>query len=203
MNELDQLKKPKRILKNITFQHENAALSYTTQGAASLKNKAYLFKSLDTVEKELSEGVSTSEGDNTCVNHEVSKSNDNLKQEKGDQMSDQNLELVTLQKQVKAMTIEKSLTKYALGAEMEATLAGAMADLEDTAAIFKALDALQDAGKVALDKALAEKETKAEEGKTELQKMLDKEEGHQDVVAPVAKSLVQQACDSIDEKEAK
>ena len=201
MNELDELKTPKRILKNITFQHDNAALSYTTQGAASLKDKAYLFKSLNEVDKELSEEAVASDGDNTRVNQAVSKSND-IKLE-GDQMSDQNVEVAALHKQLKVMKLEKTLAKYGLADDVELALAETMADVEDATGIFKALDALQEAGKVALDKAQEAVAAKVEEEKTELQKSLDAEAGHQDTAAPVAKSLVMQAAEILDEKGAK
>lgn len=201
MNELDELKTPKRILKNITFQHENAALSYTTQGAASLKDKAYLFKSLNEVDKELSEEAVASDGDNTRVNQAVSKSND-IKLE-GDQMSDQSPEFVALQKQMKVMKLEKTLAKYELDEVVELALAESMAELEDAAGIFKALDAMQEASKVALVKAQEAVVAKVEEEKTELQKSLDAEAGHQDVATPVAKSLVMQAAEILDEKGAK
>lgn len=208
MSELDSLKKPKRILKNITFQHDNAALAYTTEsagGAASLKNEAYLFKSLNKIEtKELSEEANTaSEGDNTSVNQEVSKSND-IKTEEGDQMSDQDQKVVELEKKLKAMTIEKTLTKYGFEAEVEAGLASAMAELEDAVAITKALDALVEAKdalaeshKEALEKALEEK---AEEAKTPLEKAIDAEAGHQDVAPVEAMSLVQRTAAMLDEK---
>lgn len=201
MNELDELKTPKRILKNITFQHDNAALSYTTQGAASLKDKAYLFKSLDEVDTELSEGATASDGDNTRENQPVSKSND-IKQE-GDQMTDQNLEVAALHKQLKVMKLEKTLAKYELEEDVELALAETMADLEDAEGIFKALDAMQEAGKEALVKAQEAVAAKSEEEKTDLQKSLDAEAGHQDVAAPVAKSLVMQAAEILDEKGAK
>jgi len=196
MSELDTIKTPKRILKNITFQHENAALSYTTKGAASLKDKAYLFKSLDSVETRLSEEAKASDGDTQL---EVSKSND-IKPVEGDQMSDQNVEIVALKKQMAVMKHEKELAGYGLPAEVEEALAGAMADLEDASPICKALDAMVAASKVELDKAKEMKDAKAEEEKTPLQKALDKEEGHQDNAAPVAKSLVMQAADILDEK---
>jgi len=198
MSEFEELKKPKRLLKNISFQGDNAALSYTTgSGAASLKNESYLFKSLDPVEQnELSEGAHAADDDNTGVNQEVSKSNDNINEE-GDQMSDQNEQIVALQKQLKVMEHEKVLGKYELDADIEKGLAVCMAELEAPEAIVKALDAIVAAKQVALDKAL---EGKKEEEVTPLQKALDKEEGHQEVEAPVAKSLVAQAADILDEQ---
>lgn len=201
MNELESLKQPKRILKDITFQHDNAALSYTTQGAASLKDKAYLFKSLNEVVTELSEGATASDGDNTRENQPVSKSND-IKKE-GDQMTDQSAEFVALQKQMTVMKLEKTLSKYELAGDVELALAETMAELEDATGIFKALDAMQEAGKEALVKAQEAVVAKVEEGKTDLQKSLDAEAGHQDVAAPVAKSLVMQAAEILDEKGAK
>lgn len=196
MSDLDELKTPKRILKNITFQHDNAALSYTTKGAASLKDKAYLFKSLDSVETELSEEAKASDGDTQL---EVSKSND-IKPVKGDQMSDQNVEIIALKKQMAVMKHEKELAGYGLPADVEEALAGAMADLADASPICKALDVLVAAAKVEVDKALELKDAKAEDDKTPLQKSLETEAGHQDNAAPVAKSLVMQAADILDEK---
>ena len=196
MSEIDGLKTPKRILKNITFQHDNAALSYTTNGAASLKDKAYLFKSLDSGKKELSEEAKASEGN---AKLEVSKSND-IKQKEGDQMSDQDAKIVALEKKLAVMEHSNQLQGYGLPEDVVSTLAGAMSNLEDASPICKALDAMVEVGKVALDKAKEVKDAKTEEDKTPLQKALDKEAGHQDNAAPVAKSLVMQAVDILDEQ---
>ena len=203
MSDLDQLKKPKRLLKNISFQGENAALSYTTGcGAASLKNESYLFKSLDVKEqKELSDEALASEDDNTSVTQkDVSKSND-IKN-KGDQMTDQvSMEkFVSLQKKLAT----NELAPYGFEADLQKSLVDVVVGLADeqSEVLFKAFNAIVAEKEEAVNKALeAKADTKEEE--TELQKSLKDEAGHQDVEAPVAKSLVQDALDKIDAKEAK
>lgn len=198
MSEFEELKKPKRLLKNISFQGDNAALSYTTgSGAASLKNESYLFKSLDPVEQnELSEGAQAADDDNTGVNQEVSKSNDNINEE-GDQMTDQvSMEkFVSLQKKL----ANNELAQYSFEADVQKGLVDLVVGLDDeqSAILFKAFDAIVSEKEEALNKAL---EGKKEEEVTPLQKALDKEEGHQEVEAPVAKSLVAQAADILDEQ---
>lgn len=218
------VKNIKQYIENIDLTQEGAHIAMCTDaGACSGMNEPFLLKSLDVAQLtedqiyilreigELPESLDettkqVSDKDNTSV----TKTTENTE----DPMSKENDQILALQKQIATMNIEKTLAKYGFNAEVEKNLALAMAELEDSSGITKALDVLTEAVTVAVDKAkedfagdkelLVKELRKQFEDESPLAKMLDVETGHTEVEEPAAMSLVQRTMATMDaEKESK
>lgn len=188
--------KAKYRLKKAHFDFEGAEVSYTTQevgGAASLKNEAYLFKSMADDSKESVEEVSdtTSEAGITgeTADEDVSKTNENNEDDMSQELMDK---VEQLQKQLAErdheVAVEKASTafgKFDLEAELVKELAEAFQG-ESAELVVKALEVIVAAKDEAMTKALEDKQGE----ENPLAKSLEEEAGHDEAAeTPVAKSL--------------
>lgn len=187
--------KVKRKLTKISFDFDKAHLAYTSGDypACSLLDDPILLKSLETGKKltleqqeileaaghDISE-VAKSMEEKTKASTSEGKEVDNFKTtEKDDDMSEAlQKELQELRKELAISKIEKQLAKYSFSEELEKELASALADCTDAEVVYKALDAIVDAGKEEVEKVSQELE-KAKEAKEEspLEKALQDEAG--------------------------
>lgn len=155
------------------FDYEGAEVSYTTPevgGAASLKNEAYMFKSMQeqTVEQATNESLPS---DNIGVNHENTNEDNTLEQQEM---------IKQLQDKIAAMELEKAVSNAVLSfqkvlgnEEVVAELASTFNTKEQVEVIVKALEAVKAEKEEAITKAQEEQES-------ELQKALKEEVGHQE-----------------------
>ena len=196
LSQLKESKTPLRLLSDFIFTHKAAHIAFTSKsqgGAASGHNEHFNIMKSKILDDEQSEVLKDldeefSELDKSQITGEEVKAEgktapstsavveaqdagvDNETVNKGqDNMSDaekQNTELTEALKVIKAMKIEKSLGKYGLDAETVEALSSALAGLEDTSAVLKAMDALVAASDSKVEAIKAEKE--------ELEKSADK-----------------------------
>tara|TARA_Y100000310_G_scaffold74348_1_gene70516 strand:- start:39673 stop:40371 length:699 start_codon:yes stop_codon:yes gene_type:complete len=228
-------RKIKQWIEDVDFTQEGAHIAMCTDsGACSGMNEPYLLKSLDAegniskeidvdsltedqiyILREIGEYPESLKETNKAVSDNDDTSVSKTKETKEDNMSNVTQEQYdALQKQIKVMTLEKTLAKYSLDADVEKGLAGAMAELEDVSGIEKALDAMVAAKDAAVEKAkadmVADKEglikslTEKLEETNPLIKHLNEEAGHAKVEKAEPKSIVERALDTMDtKKEAK
>jgi len=228
-------RKIKQWIEDVDFTQEGAHIAMCTDGGAcSGMNEPYLLKSLDAendiskeidvdsltedqiyILREIGEYPESLKETNKAVSDNDDTSVCKTKETKEDNMSNVTQEQYdALQKQIKVMTLEKTLAKYSLDADVEKGLAGAMAELEDVSGIEKALDAMVAAKDAAVEKAkadmVADKEglikslTEQLEETNPLIKHLSEEAGHAKVEKAEPKSIVERALDTMDtKKEAK
>lgn len=195
--------KPKRLLKNFNFKYEGAHLAVTNGlngGAASLKNEAYLMKSLDVPNESETVVADTTASGNTGVNAEsrVSKSNENeetmTEQEKDLKAKLEAAEAreAALQKQLEEVNVQKA--KDAVSAEFaklitDAELVKELADAFHAEKSELVIKALQSVAAKAEEEITKSKELPADE---ELAKKLVKESGEGgEPVVEVEKTMAQ------------
>jgi len=148
-------------------------IAYTTSGAASLMDEAYLFKALDV---EVSKNINNKE--NTDVSEVTLKAlQDELAAEK---MKNKDLKV-----EIKAKEITKSLETYKFTDEIGKALSDVMVILSDeqVKGITDAFDVLKTATDIAVEKAKGNEENP-------LKKALDEEVGESSTGNEVEKTLV-------------
>lgn len=178
-------KKVKIVLKDAHFDGEDPEVSYTTSdkgGAASGKNEAYLFKSM----QHESEGSQEQSHDTNSNADIVSKSQ---KETNEDNMSDEKLQeqIEAQAKIIKQLMDEKKVDQLS-GYGLDETLINELVEsAEDVTLITKALDVIVSAKgaerEQAVNKALETKNPETEESK--LEKTLSEEQGHTEKEEPV------------------
>lgn len=208
---LDDLKapiKPKRILKGINFDWPNPELTLTDPsqgGACSLKNDIILEKSLKPndaqeailkkIEEEFTPLLKALGEDNTSVDSQNQKGNDN------DMSVEMQKQLDQMAQDLAISKAENKLTKYNFDEEVQADLAKAIVVGGDVEAVIKALDAMVASKEEAVTKA-AEEASKTVENP--VAKALSEEKGDADEAEEeVEKSLMDRLAEVRSAQEAK
>lgn len=184
-------KKVKVVLKEAHFDGEDPEVSYTTSefgGAASGKNEAYMFKSMQKESERLQE-----QSHDTDVSAEtISKSQ---KENNEDSMSDEKLqEQIEAQAKIIKQLMDEKKAGQLNGYGLDETLINELVEnVDDVTLITKALDVVVSAKEAekeqAVNKALETKTPETEESK--LEKTLSEEQGHTETEEPeVADTLL-------------
>lgn len=195
MTDLNKQKKATHRLLSAHFDFEGAEVSYTTDevgGAASLKNDAYLFKSMVNESESLLTQAQSDTGA-SADDEKVSKSQTENKEDLMDQEIVKQLqdEVATLKAERDAAVLkaavdaaETAFGKYELEAELVKELAGVF-HTEGKELVVKALDAM-----VAQKEAAVEKASETVEEENPLAKALEEEAGHSEKQEPVGDTLL-------------